>query len=227
MLLSSVVGTRWARIVLPTSVLMLLVVLVYTLWTRGGESASKRREKLAGVIVFWRETPWPSLWSVQPDGSGLRRIYDTRQNAKRPRLSPDGEWIAFDGAAPGKEPLSDFDVQVVRVDGSDRRTLAGTPEYEVDAQWSPNGTTLCYSSYRHTGETDEWLASRISTVTVEGGDRKMLGLGSPLVAGREAARFQCSDRGERRRPLRHERRWKRAAPSHGDTRARAGCGLVA
>lgn len=178
MLLSSVVGTRWVRIVVPTSVLVLLVVLVYTLQTSGGEPESMRREKLAGLIVFWRETPWPSLWSVQPDGSGLRRIYDTRQNAKRPRLSPDGEWIAFDGASPGKGPLSDFDVQVVRVDGSDRRTLAGTPEYEVDAQWSPNGTTLCYSSYRHTGETDEWLASRMWTVRAEGGDRKMVGLGS-------------------------------------------------
>lgn len=157
---------------------MLLILLVFTFQTSGGEPESKQPEHLAGLIVFWRETPWPSLWSVQPNGTGLRRIYYTRQNAKRPRLSPDGEWIAFDGASPGKKPLSDFDVQTVRVDGSQRRTLAGTAEYELDAQWSSDGTILCYSSYRHTGETDEWLSSRIWTVSAKGGDRTMLGLGS-------------------------------------------------
>jgi TolB protein len=176
--LSSVVGTRWVRIALAALVVVLLVLLLYALQTRGEKREPKRLEKLAGVILFWRETPWPSLWSVQPDGTGLRRIYYTRQNAKRPRLSPDGNWIAFDGASPGKEPLSDFDVQTVRVDGSRRRTLAGTPEYELDAQWSPDGTRLSYSSYRHTGEADEWLASRIWTVSAQGGERTMLGLGS-------------------------------------------------
>ena len=110
------------------------------------------------------------------DGTGLRRIYVTRQNAKRPRLSPDGNWIAFDGASPGKEPLSDFDVQTVRIDGSKRRTLAGTSAYELDAQWSPDGQTLSYSRYRHTGG-DDWLSSRIWTVSVEGDNAKPLGLG--------------------------------------------------
>jgi Tol biopolymer transport system component len=157
---------------------LLLLVLVLALRTTGGEPESTRPARLAGLIVFWRETPWPSLWSVRPDGSGLRRIYVTRQNAKRPRLSPNGEWIAFDGASPGKRPLSDFDVQIVRVDGLDRRTLAGTPEYELDAQWSPDGKRLSYSSYRHTGESDEWLAARIWTVTAKGGNPVPLGLGS-------------------------------------------------
>jgi Tol biopolymer transport system component len=157
---------------------LLLLAFVFALRTRGGEPESTRPEKLAGTIVFWRDTPWPSPWSLQPDGTGLWRIYVTRQNAKRPRVSPDGEWIAFDGASPGKEPLSDFDVQIVRVDGSDRRTLAGKPEYELDAQWSPDGKRLSYSSYRHTGESDEWLASRIWTVTAKGGDPVLLGLGS-------------------------------------------------
>jgi Tol biopolymer transport system component len=159
--LPSVLGARWVRFALVAAGLVLLVVLVYALPRRGGEPAQTRPEKLPGLILFWHDTPWPSLWSVRPDGTGLRRIYHTRQNAKRPRLSPDRKWIAFDGAAPGKRPLTDFDVQTVRTDGTHRRTLAGTPEYELDAQWSPDGTRLSYSSYRHTGEADEWLGSRI------------------------------------------------------------------
>jgi Tol biopolymer transport system component len=130
-----------------------------------------------GLIVFWSASPYPSLWSVRPDGSHLRRLYKTGQNAKRPTLSPDRRWIAFDGAAPPKPPLTDFDVQIVGVDGTGRRTLAGSRRYEVDAQWSPDGKRLSYSSWVHTGEEDEWLASRIWTVGADGSDPLMLGLG--------------------------------------------------
>jgi TolB protein len=137
-----------------------------------------RPERLPGQILFWSESPWPSIWSVRPDGSRLRRAYHTRQNAKRPRLSPNRRWIAFDGASPGKPPLTDFDIQIVRVDGSRRRTLAGSKEYELDAQWSPDGKRLSYSSYPHTGDEDEWLRSGLWTVAIDGSDRVMLGLGN-------------------------------------------------
>ncbi len=172
----SVPKSRWLRLVLPAAGILLLLVSVYAVQRRG-DPPPTRPATPGGLILFWSESPWPSTWSVRPDGTGLRRIFDTRQNAKRPRLSPDRRWIAFDGAAPGKKPLTDFDVQTVHVDGSRRRTLAGTPEYELDAQWSPDGTRLSYSSYRHTGEEDEWLGSRIWTVAADGSDRVVLGLG--------------------------------------------------
>ncbi|HEY7004605.1 MAG TPA: hypothetical protein VH281_10005 [Gaiellaceae bacterium] len=173
--------TRWSRIALLAVGVVLVAVLIYTLQRGPGgreETKPSPPSSLSGLIVFWRDVPWPSLWSVRPDGTGLRRLYETRQNAKRPRISPDGKWIAFDGASPGKAPLSDFDVQIVRADGSDRRTLAGTSNYELDAQWSPDGKRLSYSSYRHTGESDEWQRANIWTVAVTGRDRTMLGRGS-------------------------------------------------
>jgi hypothetical protein len=74
-----------------------------------------------GLSLFWKQSPWPSIWSVRPDGSRLRWAYRTHQNAKRPTLSPDRKWIAFDGAAPGKAPPSDFDVEIVRRDGTGLR----------------------------------------------------------------------------------------------------------
>lgn len=135
------------------------------------------REPLPGVILFWKESPWPSIWFVRPDGSRLRPAYRTRQNAKRPTLSPGGRWIAFDGSSPGKPPLVDFDVQIVRVDGTGRRTLAGTPKRELDARWSPDGKRLTFSRWEHTGEEDEWLGSEIWVVDRDGGEETRLGRG--------------------------------------------------
>jgi Tol biopolymer transport system component len=130
-----------------------------------------------GLILFWRESPWPSIWSVRPDGSNLRWAYRTKQNAKRPTLSPGGRWIAFDGASPGKPPLVDFDIQIVRVNGKDRRTLVGSPQWELDAQWSPDGERLSYSRWRPSGQGDDWLRSEIWTVRADGGGELRLGRG--------------------------------------------------
>ncbi len=117
--------------------------------TRETESAPKavvpgRRE---GLILFWKESPWPSIWSVRPDGSQLGWAYRTHQNAKRPTLSPDRKWIAFDGAAPGKAPLTDFDIEIVRRDGTGLKTLTRSQQWDIDAQWSPNGTLLSFSRF--------------------------------------------------------------------------------
>lgn len=98
----------------------------------------------SGLIVYWSDSPHPSIWSIRPDGTHRRRILRTRLNAKRPRLSPDRRWIAFDGAAPGKPPLSDFDVQVIRPKGTGRRTLTNSEQWDIDAQWSPDGTAVIF-----------------------------------------------------------------------------------
>jgi Tol biopolymer transport system component len=117
--------------------------------TRETESApsADAPERPDGLILFWKESPWPSIWSVRPDGSHLRWAYRTHQNAKRPTLSPDRKWIAFDGAAPGKAPLSDFDIEIVRRDGTGLRTLTSSPQWDIDVQWSPDGTLLSFSRF--------------------------------------------------------------------------------
>lgn len=98
-----------------------------------------------GLITFWSDSPWPTIWAIRPDGSNPRRLLRTRQNAKRPRLSPDRRWVAFDGAPPGTRPLHDFDIQLVRRDGSGRRTLAHSNQWEIDAQWAPDGSRLSFA----------------------------------------------------------------------------------
>jgi Tol biopolymer transport system component len=114
------------------ALLVLLVVAVCA-------SASGADAGSGGLIAFWNDDPVPSIWAVRPDGSGRTSLLHTSQNAKRPRLSPDHRWVAFDGAPPGKPAMSDFEIQIVRRDGSGRRTLTRSPAPNTDAQWSPDG----------------------------------------------------------------------------------------
>ena len=120
-------------------------LVVFCVAACASAAAATDRAPAVGRILFWSNRDWAALWSMRPDGSGKRVLYRTGQNAKRPVLSPDGEWVAFDGASPGKPPMTDFDVQVVRTNGTGRRTLAGTPAAETDARWSPDGVHLSYS----------------------------------------------------------------------------------
>jgi Tol biopolymer transport system component len=135
----------------------------------GAASAAAPRApgRSGGLILFWSDTPIPSLWSIRPDGTHRQRVYLTRQNCKRPSLSPDRRWIAFDGAPPGKPAMSDFDIQVVRRDGTGRRTVAGTGDREIDAQWSPAGTRISYERLRKAVESD-WRKTWIWTVRPDG-----------------------------------------------------------
>ena len=117
----------------------------------------------------------PSIWSIRPDGSRRHRILRNRQNAKRPRLSPDRQWVAFDGEPPGKPPLSDFDIQIVRLDGSGLRTITRSRQWDVDAHWSPDGTRLSFSCLPP-HSADEHSAS-LWVVNRDGSDLRRLARG--------------------------------------------------
>jgi Tol biopolymer transport system component len=138
----------------------------------GSSSAAAER----GWVLFWSDRGWPgpSIWAMRPDGSGVRLLLHAGQNAKRPVLSPDGSLVAFDAASPGEAPMSDSDVQVVRRDGTGRRTVAGTRAAELDAQWSPRGSLLSYS--RQPSLAD-WRRSWIWVVRQDGTGARRLARG--------------------------------------------------
>jgi Tol biopolymer transport system component len=196
------------RRALPVAVLASLLVALYAAQVRG-EPASTG----PGLIVYWKESPFPSIWSIRPDGKGARRLLTGRQNAKRARLSPDRAWVAFDGAPPGKRPLSDFDIQIVRLDGTGRRTLTDSDRWDIDAQWSTDGERLAFTR-GGIGDLD-WPNTEIWTVRREGSELRRLGPGSDarwspdgkeLVFGAPTARsrgdlFVMSADGTNRRQL--------------------------
>jgi len=127
-----------------------------------------------GTILFWTDSPIPSLRAMRPDGTHVHRIYISNRNAKRPSLSPDGKWVAFDGTPKGKPPLSDFDIQIVRLDGKERRTVFATTEWELDAKWSPDGERLSFSQMPPGAD---WRHSVVCTVRLDGGGLRRLGPG--------------------------------------------------
>jgi Tol biopolymer transport system component len=127
-----------------------------------------------GEILFWTTSPIPSLRAMRPDGTHVRRIAG-RQNAKRPSLSPDRRWVAFDGTPEGKPPLSDFDVQVVRVEGTQRRTVVATADWELDAKWSRDGKRLSFSRMPPGAD---WRHSIVCTVRLDGSGLQKLGPGT-------------------------------------------------
>jgi Tol biopolymer transport system component len=108
-------------------------------------SASAGGARRSGWILYWREDPWPSIWALAPDASQGKRILGNTQNAKRPRLSPDRSWVAFDGTPPGKRVMSDFDIQLVHLDGTGLHTVTDAAAWDTDAQWSPDGEWLSFT----------------------------------------------------------------------------------
>jgi Tol biopolymer transport system component len=110
-----------------------------------GSAACAETARPTRWIVYWSESPWPTIWAVGADGTRNHRILRNRQNAKRPTLSPHRAWIAFDGTPPGKPVLSDFDIQIVRLNGHDRQTLTHTPDWDTDAQWSPDRSRIAFT----------------------------------------------------------------------------------
>jgi Tol biopolymer transport system component len=116
------------------------------------------------LIVYWSESPYPTIWRIRPDGSQRARILRNEQNAERPVLSPDRTWVAFDGAPPGGAALTDFDIQLVRLDGSGLRTLTKSSQWDLDPQWSPDGERLSFSRLRpHAADMHQasvWIVRR-------------------------------------------------------------------
>jgi Tol biopolymer transport system component len=120
-----------------------LLALATVLTCVGGAQA---RAQEGGKILFWSgRSGHPGLWMMNADGSHQRLLSRFPQNAKRGVLSPDGRLLAFDGAAAGVRAMTNFDIQVMAMDGSNRVRLTSSPAAELDAQWSPNGRLLSYT----------------------------------------------------------------------------------
>ncbi len=86
------------------------------------------------------------LWVMGADGSHKRKIYRAPgENVMLSDWSPDGRWIAF---TIGSHPrVSDWDIYVIRPDGSGLKKLISTAEDEGGLEWSSDGTKIAFHRF--------------------------------------------------------------------------------
>ena len=83
------------------------------------------------------------------------------RNVSDPRISPDGEWIAYAvSRLDQKEDASDTDIYMVPFVGGDPIRLTASDKAETDPRWSPDGKYLAFLANRDDTKTQVWLLDR-------------------------------------------------------------------
>ncbi len=86
-----------------------------------------------------------NLYRTTTDGGTAIQLTTAEGFETRPRLSPDGKWLAFTGQYDGNT-----DVFVVEATGGTPRRLTFHPAADVVEGWSADGRSILFRSARHT-----------------------------------------------------------------------------
>ena len=111
--------------------------------TIGPDSRGPSFSPDGSTIVFEQGTPSGSrIWTMNADGSGTPQQLSTGPMGvtdSDPSYSPDGQRIIFwrfvGGAA---------DILTMNADGSNQQPVVATPAFEVEPEFSPDGTKIAY-----------------------------------------------------------------------------------
>lgn len=99
------------------------------------------------------------LWSSNVDGGMARRLTSFPADEIRPKISPDGKWIAFTAAYDGSP-----DLYVMPIEGGEPKRLTFEPVAEYALDWSADSKTISFSSGYGSPNT-----SRLWKVSINGG----------------------------------------------------------
>jgi TolB protein len=107
-----------------------------------GAACPARPDPSKGYV--WGLDPF-DIYTVNRDGSDLKRVthYDTY--TAEGVLSPDGKRIVFTSLKGG-----DLDIYTMNVDGTDVRQLTHQVGYDGGPWWSPDGSKIAYRAYHPT-----------------------------------------------------------------------------
>jgi Tol biopolymer transport system component len=83
------------------------------------------------------------IWTMHPDGTGLKQITFGHGDDREPRLSPDGRTIAFSSDRAFK---GSYDVWTVEVATGKLKQITSSDADEFEPNWSPDGSTLAFIS---------------------------------------------------------------------------------
>ncbi len=89
---------------------------------------------------------WPldkfDIFTVNRDGTDLRRLTQYDAYTAEGNLSPDGKKLVFTSLKDG-----DLDIYTMNIDGTDVKRLTNTPGYDGGPWWSPDGTKIVYRAH--------------------------------------------------------------------------------
>ncbi len=113
------------------------------------------------VVFSWRGDIWRSPVA---GGSATRLTIHEAQDTK-PKVSPDGKWIAFSSRRSGN-----YDVFVMPIDGGEPRQITFHSSGEIATDWSPDGTRLLFFS----GRDPQPYGGDLYEIAVSGGTPRRL-----------------------------------------------------
>lgn len=133
------------------------------------------------TIVFSRYAPDGSneLWTIRPDGSGLRQLTSGGPADKRDTAwSPDGRFLAFTGYYRTSGPYT-WSVRIVVMElATGRMSDVSAGHFDSNPVWAPDNTTLVYTTPSPSRQDYELML-----VTRQGTNRRVLLSGTPDTQG--------------------------------------------
>ena len=141
---------------------------------RGGTARRVRREDVHASFASQERPAWSGdgrsllysqaldgdrdLYTVEPDGSGLRQLTKNDVDDYDPSFSPDGRSIAFVRVLRASRESYNQELFVMRADGSGVRRLTRWSGEDLAPAWSPDGSRIVFVR-RTPGAGDDALLS--------------------------------------------------------------------
>ena len=122
----------------------------------------------SGRMAFVHEQKDTNIWALTKGDHVFRPLIDSTRSDEDPRISPDGQRIAFTSNRTGP-----YEIWVCERDGSNPHPVTSQRTFAGSSAWSPDGRTLAYDAALVGQPTEIWL------VNADGGPSRRL-MDSPL-----------------------------------------------